>query len=204
MNVRMRCTLLGALALPLLLAACGKSHAPASNTSSGMHAAASAAPVAATPRHVASIAPSRQTIPTFKVEVTLSNTAAQAFAKSGETVIVAASFFADPKPGTAKRDIDEIGQVDLGGRQVELHGAGTANFDGSAVARNKLHLIAGAPQVNINVWSGRHTSQDNLLGCDMFQGSIAAAARKPVQLHCALLTESYATKAVVPPASDSE
>ena len=204
MNVCTRCTLLGALALPLLLAACGQAPTPANSSAAGAHAAASAAPVAATPRHVASIAPSPQTIPAFKVEVTLSDAATQEFAKSGETVIVAASFFADPKPGTDKRDIDEIGQVDLGGRQVELHGAGTANFDGSAVARNKLHLIAGAPQVNINVWSGRHTSQDNLLGCDMFQGSIAAAARKPVQLHCALLTESYATKAVVPPASGSE
>lgn len=196
MNARMRCTLSGALALSLLLAACGEPHAPASNTSSGVHAAASAAPIATTPKHVAGIAPSRQTIPAFKVEVTLSNAAAQAFAKSGETVIVAASFFADPKTGTAKRDIDEIGQVDLGNKQVELHGAGTASFDGSAVARNKLHLITGAPQVNINVWSGRHTSQDNLLGCDMFQGSIAAAAKQPILLHCALLTERYETKAV--------
>lgn len=164
---------------------------------------ASAAVAAASAGRPAAAQSSSHGVQPFTVEVTLSDKARATFDKSGESVIVAAAYFASPKPGIDPRDVDEIGQVDLGRREIELPGAGTARFDGRAVAKDKLGLIADAPQVNINVYSGRKTSDDNLLNCDMFQDSVKLAASKPIQLHCALLTEPYATKAFTPSASSS-
>lgn len=193
-----RWILLGAVLLPLLLAACGK---PATPTA-GKDAVAPRAPAAGVPAQTGAGAPDRAIHP-FRVEVTLSDAARQAFGKSGETVIVSASYFGDPKPGVDQRAVDDVGQIDLGRREIELPGAGIATFDGSSVAKDKLGLIAGAPRVNINVWSGRHSSQDNLLGCDMFQDTITVAARAPIRIHCALLTEPYESRQVTTPGAST-
>lgn len=127
----------------------------------------------------------------FVVEVALSPQAAERMAQ-GETVIVSASYFATPRAGIARQLITEIGTVDLGQQQVELTGAGQAHIDGSTVMRDRLDQIAGAPEVNVNVYSGRHTSEDNLLACDFFQDKVAVAVSKPLRLSCRLLTEQTA------------
>ena len=41
----------------------------------------------------------------------------------------------------------------------------------------------------INVFSGRHSSPDNLLDCGLFQDKIAVAARGPIQIRCKLIGE---------------
>lgn len=192
-----------------VLGACGQSSTgPTAASPTGQPVAsptpsASAASPASVPAPTPAPAPSGQEALGFKVKVTLTDAAKTSFAKSGESVIVSASWFGAPKPGIDKSQIDEIGQVDLGRKDVTLPGEGTATFDGSAVQRDKLGLIADAPQVNVNVYSGRRTSPDNLLACDMYQGSVSFAASKPVQLHCALLTEKYETRAVLPSAAGS-
>lgn len=202
--MRTALTLLVVALAATLLAACDSAPAPADGGAN--HAAAhtpapSPEPSTAAARPDAAASPTRPRVRTFTVKVSLSDAAAAQFDRSGETVIVSASYFGIPKPDTPKSDIDDIGQVDLGDITKELPGAGSAVFVGSAVPPGKLAFISGRPQVNINVFSGRHSSSDNLLGCDMFQGSVDFAAEKPLELHCALLTEEYQTKAVVEPSS---
>ncbi len=41
----------------------------------------------------------------------------------------------------------------------------------------------------VNVFSGRHSSPDNLLDCDFFQDKITVAARAPIPIHCKLIGE---------------
>lgn len=128
----------------------------------------------------------------FTVDVTLSDAAKEQFGLSGETVIVGATYFADPADDAEKDIVNDIGQVDLGSALVTLSGEGQAAFGSSGLQRDRLDFIEGKPQVNINVWSGRKSSPNNLLDCDMFQDAIAVAASKPVAIDCRLLEEANA------------
>jgi len=130
----------------------------------------------------------------FTVAVTLSDKARKQFDKSGESLVVGAAYFAAPAANAPKDIVNEIGTIDLGRKEKELAGSGEVTFDGSALKRDRLTYVEGLPQVNINVWSGRKSSPDNLLDCDMFQDAIAVAARKnPITLHCRLIGEPDAT-----------
>lgn len=180
--MRIRLLLL-TLACTAALVACQKHDAnPTAET-----AASPAGEAAATPATPAAQAPGGA----FTVQVGLSPAARQKLEAGKETVIVSADYFATPVDA-AKDQANEVGQLDLGRAQIELPGAGVANFDGSAFAADKLGLAKGAPQVNINVWSGRKSSPDNLLDCDMFQDTLAVAAKMPIMLECRLIGEGAA------------
>ena len=126
----------------------------------------------------------------YRVEVTLSPAAQAKLAKDKETIIIAADYFGTPTAAATKQ-ADEVGQIDLGKAQHELAQAGAADFDPTGFQGDRLGLIEDAPQVNINVWSGRHSSSDNLLDCEFFQDTLAvAAAKSPIKLHCKLIGES--------------
>ena len=176
------CTL--ALLVVALSTACGRQE-PAGGVTPAPEAGAS--PAAATPSP-----PQAQALPNpyaFDVDVALSDAAAKVLADGSETVIVSAAYFGDGKAGLDPAILNEVGQVDIGAAQVELPGAGRARLDGSAVRRERLAFIAGDLQVNVNVFSGRRSSDDNLLDCGFFQDSVAVAAAEPVVLSCRLIAE---------------
>ena len=54
----------------------------------------------------------------------------------------------------------------------------------------RIGWLAALPQVNVNVFSSRRSGPDNLLDCDFFQGTVAAARRAPIRLACKLIGES--------------
>lgn len=86
--------------------------------------------------------------------------------------------------------------ADAAPRAVELEGA---TLDGNVVARFPAVSLDAkqlawtdapdAPQVNVNVYSGRRSSPDNLLDCGMFQDTLAVAAQSPVRISCGLIGE---------------
>ena len=123
--------------------------------------------------------------PGYRVQVRLSD-AAQARLAPAETVIVSATYFADAAP-EAIAQADEAGRIGLGSAQVELPGAGEAAFDAAVIQRERLPLTRGEVQVNVNVFSGRKTSGDNLLDCGMLEGPLAQAERAPPVLDCRLI-----------------
>lgn len=99
------------------------------------------------------------------------------------------NFYGTPAEGVDPAALNDIGLVDLGTANIEMDAAGTATIDSQSVIGDRLHLIAGEPEVNVNVFTGRHTSPDNLLGCSIFQDAISVARRQPMQIDCRLLTE---------------
>ncbi len=129
----------------------------------------------------------------FSVEVTLSPAASARLAQGGETIVVSADYFGTPLP-VARDQADDVGQLDLGRAQKEYAGEGRMVFDGREFRADRTELLDGQPQVNINVYSGRKTSDDNLLGCDFFQDTLRAAAAAQIALHCALIEEDVATE----------
>lgn len=128
--------------------------------------------------------------PDFAVAVSLSPKAAARLAKPKETVVVTADFYGD-SDGKAPRMENPVGQIVLAPSQKdEITGAGLARFKGPKYDKNRLADVdANGFQVLINVFSGRHSSPDNLLDCGLFQDKIAVAARGPIQIRCKLIGE---------------
>ncbi|MCC7096359.1 MAG: hypothetical protein IT472_04165 [Thermomonas sp.] len=125
----------------------------------------------------------------FTVSITLSPAAAQKLAASKETIVISAFHYGDPKPDAPKSAVDDMGQIHLGNQEIELRDAGDAVFDGHAVNTGYLRFVDGDPKVNINVYSGRHASEDNVLNCDFFDDAIQIAHAKPIAIHCGLIGE---------------
>ena len=131
---------------------------------------------------------------TLRVAVTLSSQAAVRLAH-GERIVVYAAFAAEPAPGQQKH-ADQVGRIDLGHRQVEIPGRpGTATLHVSTAAM-PLRWTQGPIGLNINVFSARRTSRDNLLACDFFDGPLDHALAQPIALHCSLIEENQPTRAL--------
>lgn len=128
----------------------------------------------------------------FKVEVTLSK-AAQERLQGKDTVIVSADYFGYPSQAAIDQKVpgSENPWLTLHQRQIELPGAGRASFPQVSFDPQQLKWVEhpNQPEVNINVFSGRKSSPDNLLDCEMFQDTLAAAYKSPVRLHCTLIGE---------------
>ncbi len=172
-------TTLPVLAAGLLLAACQR--APESPASSA-NTASSAKTVVTTDASAND----------FAVGVTLSK-AAQERLKGTETVIVSADYFGYPSQAAIDGKVpgSENPWLTLHRRQIELPGAGMASFPSVSFDPEQLKWVENPrqPEVNINVFSGRKSSPDNLLDCQMFQDTLATARKAPVRLHCQLIGE---------------
>lgn len=110
-------------------------------------------------------------------------------AETKENVIVSASYYGWPADSAAST-VNDVGQIDLGREQHDIDGPGNLRFTGSSYVHVLPRMLKGPPEVNINVYSGRRTSPDNLLDCDIFQNTMAVAHSSLIVLHCKLLTEN--------------
>jgi hypothetical protein len=89
--------------------------------------------------------------------------------------------------------MQDQGRLDLAPEEdVQLTGAGTANFAAPSVDQSKLATVEGAQvEVAIDVSSGNHVSENNLLDCDTFMDqTLQAASAQPIHIHCKLIGES--------------
>lgn len=171
------------VALALMIAGCNDKPTDAPNPSASvvkpMSAAAAPPPVGAA-------------LHDFIVDVTLSPAAKKRMSEGGETIVVSASYFGWPLPA-AEDKADDVGQIDMGGAEQEFSEPARAAFDDKGFRADRLDLLKGEPQVNVNTYSGRKTSDDNLLACDFFQGSLQVAGSAPITLHCSLIEEQAIT-----------
>lgn len=130
----------------------------------------------------------------FDVDISLSDKAAVKLKMQRESLVVSAAYSGAPKPAEQKRT-DEIGMITLGAENVEVIGAeGMVRVTGTKIAINRLEWIKGPVMLNVNVFSGRHASEDNILACDFFDGKLSSAVKRPVKLHCSLITENAKTR----------
>jgi hypothetical protein len=174
--------LAGLAAVGLLLADCK----PAGGNTALANASAPSGPANVPPPAMAAAAPA----PAFQVIVTLSPAAAARIAATGQTITVPAEFYGVPSNEQA-RMADE-GRLDLAPEQdVVLQGAGTANFTAPQIDQSKLGSVEGGQvDVAIDISSGNHTTQNNLLMCATFMDtSLTVAEAKPIQLNCKLIGE---------------
>lgn len=133
-----------------------------------------------------------QTTNAFSVQVSLSAMARKQLADSKETIIVDADYFGYPTVAAQQQKVagSENPWLTLHQAQVELDAPGTAHFASVTLDEAQLGLIEKRePEVNINVYSGRKSSPDNLLDCGMFQDKLRIAAQTSVKIDCKLIAE---------------
>jgi len=135
----------------------------------------------------------------FDVQIALSPAARERLVSQHESLIANAEYFGYPNAQAQARRVpgSDNPWLALHRAQVELEGAQlddmpTARFPAVALDAEQLAWTDApdAPQVNINVYSGRRSSPDNLLDCGMFQDTLATAARSPIGISCRLISES--------------
>lgn len=127
----------------------------------------------------------------FGLTLSFSDKASETLLSRNEEVIVAAYYYADPTPEGAAF-ADDVGRINLGTQELRLPVAdGPVDVTGDGIRTEMLQWVAdGSIGVNVNVFSARLSSPDNLLSCDIIDGSIAdAQAAEPVALHCSLISE---------------
>lgn len=131
----------------------------------------------------------------FDLKIVLSKRAAVELGRRKEGIIVSASYYGAPLP-SAQRHSNEIGQIDLGRETQTLRGlGGPVRVSGANVETKRLGWLQGPPMVNVNVFTARRSSQNNLINCDFVDGEVARVAARPITLHCWLIGEARASVA---------
>ncbi len=107
---------------------------------------------------------------------------------TNEQVNVAAMYFGIPTSEAAP-GVDEHGmEVGLGRDDVVVAPANVlVTAPGKGFDATYLASIDGAPHVLVNVYSARKTHTDNLLSCGIYEGPVAMAQQKPVDIQCDLI-----------------
>ena len=129
----------------------------------------------------------------FALTLKLSDKLKTELAAKNETIIVRASFYGEPSEAGAS-EVDEMGLIQLGEEEFEVQPIDApVTITGTTVAPAKLALIAGKPSVNVNVFSGRKSSEDNLISCDFIDGPVDELLAAPTEISCGLITEDPVT-----------
>lgn len=127
-------------------------------------------------------------IPTFEIEVSSSEAAAKTLGNQKETIIVAAYFSGTPSD---EKDMDEMGMLPVLNKEIELSGGQrVARFDGLKFPRTIYEKLKDKDiELLINVFSGRKSSEDNLLDCGLLQITASQLKDKRFTLGCKLIEE---------------
>lgn len=129
-------------------------------------------------------------VPSFQIEVGLSQQAKDKLSKDKETIIAAAWFSGIPKD-TLSKEYAESGELFLQSAQVELDTGSVASFENIKFSKAKYDSLADKDiRVLINMYSGRHSSPDNLLDCSILSDKMSAVRGQKFVLACKLIGET--------------
>ncbi len=129
-------------------------------------------------------------IPPFEIEVSNSATADKTLGKKKETIIVSAMFYGLPLDPNEKAKGDD-GFLSFGSKNIELTGSNRiARFEGLKFHKKQLALAESKDiDLLINIYSGRKSSEDNLLDCGIIDMKASQFGNKRFVLGCKLIEE---------------
>jgi hypothetical protein len=130
----------------------------------------------------------------FSVAITLSDEARKKLIDSKEKVVVISFFTGSPKQGVPltqyKRYLSRPGPIGLGEVEVEVPPGKIAEFGEIKLNQDALAQIdEQGPQLLVNVVSGRKSSADNLIECDIYEGALKSVQGKSIPIKCKLIRE---------------
>ena len=90
-----------------------------------------------------------------------------------------------------EKHANEIGNIDLGYEQIDVPGKEAAvQVAGRTIDAKMLDYIDGPAMVNVNVYSSRKASEDNILSCDLIDGQVQTLQAQAITVHCGLIEEN--------------
>ncbi|MCG2839708.1 hypothetical protein L6Q21_01770 [Sandaracinobacter sp. RS1-74] len=126
----------------------------------------------------------------FDLRILLSQKAAEDLARRGEGIIVSANYYGTPMVA-ARRHANAAGMIDLGEETRTLSKPpGSVRLTGDPVDRKKIGWLQEPPMVNVNIFTARRSSPDNLISCDFIDGPVARVAGRTTTLTCSLIGEN--------------
>jgi len=127
-------------------------------------------------------------IPTFEIEIRTSAKAGRTLRTKKETVIVSAFFSGDP---IDDKDRDDDGLMAISQATQELAGnTRVARFENLKFSRAAFNKLKDKDiELLINVYSGRKSSDDNLLSCSILHIKASQFGNKRFSLGCSLIEE---------------
>ncbi len=134
-------------------------------------------------------------VPKFKVALNLSEKAKSELKQKNESIIIFIEFIGTPEvliPENYKYEYyNELGQIDIGYKSVELKNQMIYNFNDCKVSADLIKLLHNKTyNARISVVSGRKSSKDNLLDCEYFEKNIDSIANKTIEIKGKLIEES--------------
>lgn len=123
-------------------------------------------------------------VPKFEIELKLSEKAEEKLNADNETVIIQALFIGIPRDTTLKdEEYQKFGQLTIGSKRIELKKERIAKFYDCKISKEVLKSLSDKNyEVNINVFSGRKSSNNNLINCDFLQEGIDSVKNKKFTL----------------------
>jgi hypothetical protein len=117
-------------------------------------------------------------IPPFEIEVNLTEKANKKINNDKETIIVSAYFSGQPTDTTTKEYL-ENGEISITASERELSNGRVARFEGVKFSRLLYNSLADKDiQLLINIYSGRKSTNVNLLNCDILQDRMSNIKNK--------------------------
>lgn len=147
-------------------------------------------------------------LPRFSIEITMDNALKQLLYQKRESIIVLADFTGEPDKSIPKQYQNRInfGEFNLTSKRIELIQKrnikrqsetkissrqlqnNIATFENINIPENYYNLIQKHNiKVLINVFTGRHSSNDNLIQCGILYEDLSKIANKTTQLNCKLI-----------------
>ena len=139
--------------------------------------------------------------PGFTVEVSLSEKAIQKLLEAKETIVAVSYFTASPRKGISPKSYKKLlsrpGPLGLGTVEVEAKPGESLKFGAIKLDQSAIGVIdEQGPQLLLNVVSGRRSSENNLLLCDIFEGSLKSVQRTVISITCKLIDERARIKSI--------
>lgn len=129
----------------------------------------------------------------INIRLSYSDAAIEQLDELSEQVVVLATYSANPAPG-GRTETNDIGMISLGSDDIQvLPSRSKVALSADGLVEPGPDEIEGGIIVNVNVFSARLASEDNILNCDFFEGTLERLRRTGVELHCSLIIEDKET-----------
>ncbi|WP_153045736.1 hypothetical protein [Advenella sp. S44] len=132
----------------------------------------------------------------FDIDISLSTQALTTINETGENLTMLVTYYGDPSPA-GKKYVNDIGTVELVSKTIELNVPGEPiHVSGHDITQSRLAWINDSVKVNVNLYSSRKASDDNILDCDFIDDELKnVVSASPVPMHCSLISENRQSNA---------
>lgn len=122
---------------------------------------------------------------TVTIKIEFDAAATKALIKAGERVKLAGYFYGAPAPN-ATMQADEADQIYLSGEEYTIWPTDQSVTFGQSLAKAPVDQVV-EPFLNVNIYSARFTSEDNLLDCAFLDDSLKSLGTAEHVLTCKLI-----------------